>query len=364
MEDETNGELERVQQQITLNLQEIDENFATCNQIVASRIMPEIERYGEAIANLCENTRTWLCFFKSVEQTFNNNNTTSTNRPPFSPQERIKATNSNHMHPILNTKDTTETRSVSRPYRSRLPPSSGSLQTNHIIGDIQKEYNNINNGKSETSTPSSINSQGALLDEFGNQIASPPRTTQFTPIRKSQTPIREGTSLVVDFEIKKIRDDLTESSEEAPSPISRRKEDKKLTGGGEGPVDTLNMDRDDPIQRARALSFFGDRQQRLKNMRENEELPRIRKGARSPSHRSVSRGYHFSPLDDLVSTPTVHRVLNDRERDLRHRYMMDSQSVASEDRDSLKLANSEEEEAAAYQFSEGLPEKVIADSPM
>lgn len=57
MEDETNGELERVQQQITLNLQEIDENFATCNQIVASRIMPEIERYGEAIANLCENTR-------------------------------------------------------------------------------------------------------------------------------------------------------------------------------------------------------------------------------------------------------------------------------------------------------------------
>lgn len=47
-EEEADAEIERVQQKITLALQQIDENFATCNQIVTSRIGPGIDQYGEA----------------------------------------------------------------------------------------------------------------------------------------------------------------------------------------------------------------------------------------------------------------------------------------------------------------------------
>lgn len=47
-EEEADAEIERIQQRITLALQQIDENFATCNQIVTSRIGPGIDQYGEA----------------------------------------------------------------------------------------------------------------------------------------------------------------------------------------------------------------------------------------------------------------------------------------------------------------------------
>lgn len=57
MDEEINAELERIQQQITLNLQEIDKNFATCNQLVASKIIPEMERFAKATMDIWESSK-------------------------------------------------------------------------------------------------------------------------------------------------------------------------------------------------------------------------------------------------------------------------------------------------------------------
>ena len=48
MEDHEKAELEQIQQEITLTLQEIDQNFARCVQIVSEGIIPEIARYKVA----------------------------------------------------------------------------------------------------------------------------------------------------------------------------------------------------------------------------------------------------------------------------------------------------------------------------
>lgn len=55
-EEEADAEIERMQQQLTLALQEIDENFAYCNQS-ASELSADIDRFGEASELIRNNTQ-------------------------------------------------------------------------------------------------------------------------------------------------------------------------------------------------------------------------------------------------------------------------------------------------------------------
>lgn len=50
-------ELEKLEQSITLTLQEIDHNFSKAHRIVTTSILPVVEQYGEHSKNVWEASR-------------------------------------------------------------------------------------------------------------------------------------------------------------------------------------------------------------------------------------------------------------------------------------------------------------------
>ncbi|KAJ6256988.1 hypothetical protein Dda_7871 [Drechslerella dactyloides] len=57
-------ELERLEQSITLTMQEIDRNFSQCHRIITHSIMPIVDRYAEHSRDLCEGISFWKGFFE------------------------------------------------------------------------------------------------------------------------------------------------------------------------------------------------------------------------------------------------------------------------------------------------------------
>ncbi|KAI1297973.1 DASH complex subunit Ask1-domain-containing protein [Xylaria venustula] len=58
-------ELERLEQSITLTLQEIDHNFSKAHRIVTTSILPIVEQYGEHSKNVWEASKFWKQFFEA-----------------------------------------------------------------------------------------------------------------------------------------------------------------------------------------------------------------------------------------------------------------------------------------------------------
>lgn len=58
-------ELERLEQQITLTLQEIDSNFSKAHRIVTSSILPIVEQYGKHSNDVWESSKFWKQFFEA-----------------------------------------------------------------------------------------------------------------------------------------------------------------------------------------------------------------------------------------------------------------------------------------------------------
>ncbi|PYH48455.1 DASH complex subunit ASK1 [Aspergillus saccharolyticus JOP 1030-1] len=58
-------ELEKLEQSITLTLQEIDHNFSQAHRIVTTSILPLIEQYSEASRDVWEGAKFWKQFFEA-----------------------------------------------------------------------------------------------------------------------------------------------------------------------------------------------------------------------------------------------------------------------------------------------------------
>ncbi|TQV98794.1 hypothetical protein V2A60_007504 [Cordyceps javanica] len=58
-------ELERLEQSITLTLQEIDHNFSKAHRIVTTSILPVVEQYGENSKAIWEASKFWKQFFEA-----------------------------------------------------------------------------------------------------------------------------------------------------------------------------------------------------------------------------------------------------------------------------------------------------------
>ncbi|KAI1748208.1 DASH complex subunit Ask1-domain-containing protein [Xylaria castorea] len=58
-------ELERLEQSITLTLQEIDHNFSKAHRIVTTNVLPLVEQYGEHSKNVWEASKFWKQFFEA-----------------------------------------------------------------------------------------------------------------------------------------------------------------------------------------------------------------------------------------------------------------------------------------------------------
>lgn len=57
-------ELERLEQSITLTMQEIDRNFSQCHRIITHSIMPIVDKYAEHSRDVCNNISFWKSFFE------------------------------------------------------------------------------------------------------------------------------------------------------------------------------------------------------------------------------------------------------------------------------------------------------------
>ncbi|KAL8677655.1 MAG: hypothetical protein Q9186_005938 [Xanthomendoza sp. 1 TL-2023] len=58
-------ELEKLEQSITLTLQEIDHNFSRAHRIVTTSILPVVENYAENSKNVWESSKFWKQFFEA-----------------------------------------------------------------------------------------------------------------------------------------------------------------------------------------------------------------------------------------------------------------------------------------------------------
>lgn len=56
-DEELDAELEKLQQNITLTLQDIDQNFERCNQIVTGQIIPEVDKFTQASRDIWERSK-------------------------------------------------------------------------------------------------------------------------------------------------------------------------------------------------------------------------------------------------------------------------------------------------------------------
>ncbi|CAK7230403.1 hypothetical protein SEUCBS140593_007577 [Sporothrix eucalyptigena] len=62
----TTEELEKLEQQITLTLQEIDHNFSRAHRIVTGSILPVVEQYGEHCRSVWDASKFWKQFFEAA----------------------------------------------------------------------------------------------------------------------------------------------------------------------------------------------------------------------------------------------------------------------------------------------------------
>ncbi|KAF9137016.1 DASH complex subunit ask1 [Mortierella sp. GBA39] len=64
--DDVLDEIERLDQNITRTMQEIDQSFSDCQIIVSSKILPQIDRFAESSREVWEHARLWINFFEAT----------------------------------------------------------------------------------------------------------------------------------------------------------------------------------------------------------------------------------------------------------------------------------------------------------
>ncbi|RKP12157.1 DASH complex subunit Ask1-domain-containing protein [Piptocephalis cylindrospora] len=73
-------QIELLEQNITLTLQTIDQNFASCHSVVATKLLPQVDRFAETSAQIWDGCQAWLQFFHGLQSNFN-----SSSSLPFPP---------------------------------------------------------------------------------------------------------------------------------------------------------------------------------------------------------------------------------------------------------------------------------------
>ncbi|KAF9920645.1 DASH complex subunit ask1 [Linnemannia zychae] len=64
--DDVLDEIERLDQNITRTMQEIDQSFSDCQIIVSSKILPQIDRYAESSREVWKHAQLWINFFEAA----------------------------------------------------------------------------------------------------------------------------------------------------------------------------------------------------------------------------------------------------------------------------------------------------------
>nr|CAG8498999.1 2886_t:CDS:2 [Entrophospora candida] len=208
------AKLEKLEQKITLTLQEIDHNFSTCHHRVTTKILPQIMRYGELSEEIFNNSQYWLMFYNQLNS--------------------IKPRNSISLSSVTSStnRDQINNKSSSSPLLLAQPPLSTKL--NHLNNQEKFLINNndplllfsqqlqkqrlLNNRDSINSLPSNIS---LPLINNNISISSTPLSNISLPLTNnnisiSSTPLPDPPQ----FMYRLIQSTLSDASS-SPSPSSR-----------------------------------------------------------------------------------------------------------------------------------------------
>ncbi|CEP12216.1 hypothetical protein [Parasitella parasitica] len=311
-EEEADAELERLQQKITRNLQEIDKNFAEGNRLINSVLVPNIERYAEATARIWNHCKIWLYFFESLDKTGGLAvHEGHTNRPPHR-HLTTDSTGGSSWNPLMNhdvtLENITDLNAINRLRRSLQRPPSTASPDSDSLNFLRPPHAHLR----KPSTTDSV-STSSLTDSSSNRpMMSPPRTMPFGIPSSSLagTPIREAARILTDnvLETAGIRGSDDDSFEFKPGSSNEDDQARRLpentdAQAGKAWDETDIMEVDDEESRARFNRFFEQRQSRVLDL--DEELPTWGYVANSPSNRNT----RFQA--PLASTPTTSRVRED-----------------------------------------------------
>ncbi|CAG8453895.1 15015_t:CDS:1 [Acaulospora colombiana] len=92
--DELTARLEKLDQNITLTLQEIDNNFSTCQHVVTTKILPQISRFAEVSEDIWENSKLWWSFLESLDLSSSNDSTSPVSMEYINSKKKLFEANS------------------------------------------------------------------------------------------------------------------------------------------------------------------------------------------------------------------------------------------------------------------------------
>ncbi|GAN05575.1 hypothetical protein MAM1_0095d05046 [Mucor ambiguus] len=349
-EEELHAAIERLQQKLTKNLQNIDRNFAECHQIVNSEIIPNLEKYKAQTSKIWESSKIWLYFFDSLNQNSNLEDKSGgrTNRPPH-PDSTMdsadRASWSDRIHHSVSMDDITDVGSLTRLRLSLQQPATATSQE---TGGPSHTMKSVSSG---STTSSSLRR---------DLISSPPRTMPFGKPESSLagTPIREASIIMTQniLEANGVRSSDDDSLDFDPEGNRKKPRLAEKTPSsqpanenvGKAWDDTNMMEVDDEESRARFNQFYMQRQHQSANTLDSQELPRWR---RSPSNHSAR---FEPPLAGTPLTTTTHRSLqNMTPTEQRQQDMSDAEVGAYEFSDAMPQDRLEEYHARERQNTTG-----------
>jgi DASH complex subunit ASK1 len=150
-------ELERLEQQITLTLQEIDSNFSKAHRIVTSSILPIVEQYGKHSNDVWESSKFWKQFFEASanvslsgyeEAALDDQDATNTGLDETTTQLDETPQSERHPHHGHNSEEEDDSYTIESPTQvtgvhstPKLPPSNGKSRSTQHKPVFSKETN-------------------------------------------------------------------------------------------------------------------------------------------------------------------------------------------------------------------------------
>ena len=215
-------ELEKLEQSITMTLQEIDHNFSRAHRIVTSQILPVVDEFAKHSENLWENSKFWKQFFEasanvslnSYEESTNTEETltetetttTQTGEPSISsylstPSQIGAGNGAEFTTPASNRTFSTfhgdESPNFDTPQATPRAAAQPAARVASYASPYEKIRREVQGSRREPSTPSTVPSTplGQTMsedpDEDESSILAPPSTVKQKAGHKSRTPAND-----------------------------------------------------------------------------------------------------------------------------------------------------------------------------
>ncbi|OBZ85705.1 hypothetical protein A0J61_06247 [Choanephora cucurbitarum] len=294
---EAEEKLEEFQQQVTLNLQEIDKNFAECTRIINELTIPNVERYAEQTNLIWGLSKDWSWFFDSM-----------------SLRTRMPAYENDSLFPLF---------------------SPSSTHREHTMSNISAYVKGLRKQMQEESTQDTTTSEYSKPSQLdwtkrAESTRSPPRIMPYLtePSSLANTPRNEAARILTENSLQAV--DLGETV--SPDDLYMAFELQDVTAGQdlqeEGRLSPLLkkdwgstdlMETESEEQRRNFDRFYQKRQTSSFQTSEHNSWHWPSRVSHSPSNRyqRTQQLIQQEAEPGLVGTPTIERVLDRKQLNLK-----------------------------------------------